>query len=95
MNTPVFKVIKSVKCDSEFIVRSIPLQEEKKKKVHNSHKNSSVFLQSRKRPAPVMETFFASPGSPLKRASTLWIDFQYHVISTCVRAYVRKISVRK
>ena len=85
MNTPVFKVIKSVKCDSEFIVRSIPLQEEKKK-VHNSHTKSSVFSHSRKRPAPVMETFFASPGSPLKRASALWIDFQYRVIFTCVRA---------
>ena len=91
MNTPVFKVIKSVKCDSEFIVLSRPLQEEKKK-VHNSHTNSSVFSHSRKRPAPVMETFFAAPGSPLKRASTLWINFQYHVI---LRAYVRKISVRK
>ena len=32
MNTPVFKAIKSVKCDSEFIVRSRPLQEEKKKR---------------------------------------------------------------
>ena len=36
----------------------------------NSHTNS-VFLHSRKRPAPVTDTFFASGGCPLTRASTV------------------------
>ena len=36
----------------------------------NSHTNS-VFLHSRKRPAPVTDTFFASRGCPLMRASTV------------------------
>jgi len=43
MNTPVFKVIKSVKCDSEFIIRSRPLQEEKKKGTQLSYKLFSIF----------------------------------------------------
>ena len=36
----------------------------------NSHTNS-VFLHSRKRPAPVTDTFFASGGCPLTTASTV------------------------
>ena len=38
----------------------------------NSHTNS-VFLHSRERPAPITETFFASRGYPLTRASTAHI----------------------
>ena len=33
--------------------------------------HNSVFLHSRKRPAPVTDTFFASGGCPLTRASTV------------------------
>ena len=31
---------------------------------------NSVFLHSHKRPAPIMDTFFAPQGCPLRRAST-------------------------
>ena len=37
---------------------------------HNSHTNS-VFLHSRKRPAPVTDAIFSSRGWPLTRASTV------------------------
>ena len=42
----------------------------------NSH-TSSVFLHSRKRPAPVTNTFFASRGSPLTRAFTFVGKFMH------------------
>ena len=42
----------------------------------NSHTNS-VFLHSRKRPASVTDTFFASRGCPLKRASTILTVLAY------------------
>ena len=40
----------------------------------NSHKNS-ILLHSRKRPAPVRDTFFATWGCPLKRLS-LYPNFE-------------------
>ena len=63
------------------ISRQLHLRLPSQNPVHfpNSHTNS-VFLHSRKRPAPaVTETFFASRGCPLTRISTvsffLWVVF--------------------
>ena len=70
----------------------------------NSHTNS-VFLHSRKRPTPVTDTFFASRGCPLTRASTVplyalkdffisvW-EFFFHQVFPCKNCFPSKSVCR-
>ena len=55
----------------------------------NSHTNS-VFSHSRKRPAPVTDTFFAPRGCPLMRASTVF-SFCHAILARLERRLWRTV----